>query len=109
MATNAILQVKSNGSVFYVMAHEDDLWKRTNPIDAKSQTPFDNSELRFVLHKMKDGELTDEFIGYISDINPGVYFPRIHMGNSATYRCHNALCIMDIVYKFPQQCVNCRG
>ena len=109
MVTDAILQVKANGNTFYVMAHEDNAWGRFSPIDAKSNAPFSKNELRFVLHKMNNGELTDEFIGYISDIMPSVYYPRILAANSSTYKCLTPLCVVDIVYKFPVQCSLCRG
>ena len=108
MSNNAIIQVKANGNTFYVMAHEDNTWERLTPIDAKSKAPFNKNELRYVLHKMRDGKLTDEFIGYISDIEPGIYHPRIHMGNCSTYKCLTPLCVTDIIYVFPFQCSHCR-
>ena len=103
-----LLLVKIDGKFLYVIAER--FLARSKILSAESSTeqPIDTINLTYALTELKDGKVTTNHFGYVSDVAPGRYLlwtkdehkKSYHTGPKIVYFNSQDIEIIEQIYNF---------
>lgn len=103
-----ILRVSKANKYFYVLADKFLLKSKITAIDNCTKEPLNPKDLTYAITEIKDGHLSTNCLGYISDILPGNHSlkvklkkqPEVKEVKNAHYFNTEEICIWEVVYSF---------